>query len=60
MDPSPSGVSLLLWAVLHKPQRTVRQVYETFIDGTWESQKSSSVKALSYLKLPKVGRPFQT
>lgn len=38
-----SGVSLLLCSLLDKTHRTIRQVYETFIEGTRESQKSGSV-----------------
>ena len=49
------GVSLLLWSQVNKPHWTIRQVYEIFIEETRESQKSSSVQALLYLKLHKWG-----
>lgn len=57
--PPLSEVSLLLCSLLDKTHRTIRQVYETFIEGTRESQKSGSVWALSYSEPHKWGGLFR-
>lgn len=35
--------SVLFWSLLNKPQKIIRQLYEIFIEGTKESQKSGFV-----------------
>lgn len=57
--PSLLGVSLLLCSLLDKTHWTIRQVYETFIEGTRESQKSGSVWALYYSERHKWGGLFR-
>ena len=46
-EPAGKSHEGVLWSelcsLLDKTHRTIRQVYETFIEGTRESQKSGSV-----------------